>query len=101
MRDRKGRLRLDLGGLVVKAIDQGEERHVSSGPAVHGSMANSALGIAPLPERQAGRGHFVFGPTIRTFEDHHGFTPSDRDNLLSEQNFSLHTPAVRAFKLVD
>jgi hypothetical protein len=29
------------------------------------------------------------------------FAPSDGDNLLSEQNFGLHTPAVRAFKLVD
>jgi hypothetical protein len=64
-------------------------------------MANSALGIAPLPERQASRRHFVFGPAIRTFEHHHCFTPSDRDNLLSEQDFGLHTPAVRAFKFVD
>jgi hypothetical protein len=27
--------------------------------------------------------------------------PSDGDNLLSEQNFRLHIPAVRAFKFVD
>jgi hypothetical protein len=64
-------------------------------------MADSALGIAALPERQAGRRHFVFGPAIRTFEDHHCFTPSDRDNLLSEQDFGLHAPAVGAFKFVD
>ena len=101
MRNPESRLGSDIGCFVFKGIHERKNRHVSGGPAVHGSMANSALGIAPLPERQAGRGHFVFGPTIRTFEDHHGFTPSDRDNLLSEQNFSLHTPAVRAFKLVD
>jgi hypothetical protein len=29
------------------------------------------------------------------------FTLSDGDDLLSEQNFGLHTPAVHAFKLVN
>jgi hypothetical protein len=77
----EGSLRLDIGCLIVKGIDQCEERHVSGSPAVHGSMANTALGIAPLPERQASRRHFVFGPAIGTFEDHHSFTPSDGDSF--------------------
>jgi hypothetical protein len=64
-------------------------------------MANMALGIAPLPEGQASRRHFIFGPAIRTFEDHHSFTLSDGDDLLSEEDFGLHTPAVCALKLVD
>jgi hypothetical protein len=64
-------------------------------------MANTALGIAPLPERQASRRHFVFGPAIGTFEDHHSFTLSDGDNLLSEQDFGFCAPAVEAFKPVD
>jgi hypothetical protein len=92
---------LDFGCPIVKGINQCEERHVSSGPAVHGSMTNLALGIAPLPERQASRHHFIFGPAIGTFEDQHSFTLSDGDKLLSEENFGLHTPAVRAFKFVD
>jgi hypothetical protein len=97
----EGRSRPGIGGLIVKAIDQCEEWHVSGGPAVHGSVADSALGIAPLPKRQAGRRHFVFGPAIGTFEDQHSLVPSDGDNLLSDQNFRLHIPAVRAFKFVD
>jgi hypothetical protein len=64
-------------------------------------VANSALGIAPLPERQAGRRHLVFGAAIGAFEDHHCFAPSDRDKLLPEQDFGLHTSAVRAFEFVD
>jgi hypothetical protein len=64
-------------------------------------MADPALGIAPLPERQAGRRHFVFGPAIRTFENHHSFTLSDGDSLLSEQDFGLYPPAVRAFEFVN
>jgi hypothetical protein len=97
----EGRLRLDIGYLIVKGIDQCEERHVSGGPTVHGSMANMALGIASLPEGQASRRHFVFGAAMGTFEDHHSFTPSDGDDLLSEEDFGLHTPAVRAFKFVN
>jgi hypothetical protein len=65
------RLRLDIGCRVFKGIDEREERHVSGSPAVQGSMANLALGIAPLPERQASRRQFIFGPAIGTFEDHH------------------------------
>jgi hypothetical protein len=57
-----------------------------------------ALGIAPLPERQASRRHFVFGPAIGTFEDHYSFTSSDGENLLSEKDFGLCAPAVQAFK---
>jgi hypothetical protein len=51
------------------------------------------LGVASLPEGQAGRRHFVFGPAIGTFEDHHSFTPSDGDNLLSEEDSGLHVAA--------
>ena len=97
----EGRLRPQIRGLIVKGIDQCEERHVSGGPAVHGSMTNLALGIAPLPERKASCRHFVFGPAIGTFEDHHFFTLSDGDSLLSEEDFGLHAPAIRAFKLMD
>jgi hypothetical protein len=97
----KGRLRPQIRGLIVKAIDQCEERHVSGGPAVHGSMANLALGIAPLPERKASCRHFVFGPAIGAFEDHHFFRLSDGDNPFSEEDFGLHAPAIRAFKLMD
>jgi hypothetical protein len=43
-------------------------------PAVHGLKANLALGIATLLERQTSRRHLIFGPAIRTFEDHHHFT---------------------------
>jgi hypothetical protein len=64
---------LDVGGLFVKGIDEREDRHVSGSPAVHGSIANMALGIAPLPERQPSRRHLIFGLAIRTFEDHHIF----------------------------
>jgi hypothetical protein len=95
-------------------------------------MANIALGIAPLPERQASGRQFIFRPAIRTFEDHHGFTlrlwslvqrstlhepthqnpdqhtksaqmrrASGGDYLLSEEDFGLYTPTVRAFILVD
>jgi hypothetical protein len=49
-----------------------------------------ALGVASLPEGQAGRRHFVLGPAIGTFKDHHPFTPSDGDSLLSEEHFGLH-----------
>jgi hypothetical protein len=62
---------LDIGCLVVKGIDERKERHVSRSPAVHGLMANMALGIAPLPERQASCRHFVFRQAIGTFKDHH------------------------------
>jgi hypothetical protein len=60
-----------------------------------------ALGVASLPEGKAGRRHFVFGPAIGTFEDRHSFIPSDGDSLLSEEDFSLHVAAVRAFKFVN
>jgi hypothetical protein len=60
-----------------------------------------ALGVASLPEGQAGRRHFVFGPAIGTFEDHHSFTPSGGDSLLSEEDFGLHVAAVRAFQICE
>jgi hypothetical protein len=63
-------------------------------------MANMALGIAPLSERQASRRHFIFGSAIGTFEDHHSFTRSGGNYLLSEEDFSLYTSAVGAFELV-
>jgi hypothetical protein len=94
-------LRLDIGSSLVKGIDQCEERYVSGGPAVHGSKADMALGVASLPEGQAGRRHFVLGPAIGTFKDHHPFTPSDGDSVLSEEHFGLHGAAIRAFKFVN
>ena len=39
-----------VGYLFHKGIDESEERHVSGSPAVHGSMAHMALGMAPLLE---------------------------------------------------
>ena len=92
---------MDIGCPDVKGIDQREERYVSGGPAVHGSKADMALGVASLPEGQAGRRHFVLGPAIGTFKDHHPFTPSDGDSLLSEEHFGLHGAAIRAFKFVN
>jgi hypothetical protein len=92
---------LDIGCPIVKGIDQREDRYVSGGPAVHGPKADMALGVASLPEGQAGRRHFVFGPAIGTFEDHHSFTPSDGDSLLSEEDFGLHVAAVRAFQICE
>jgi hypothetical protein len=73
-RDPESRLASDIGCFVFKGIDERKNGHVSGGPAVHGSMANMALGIAPLQERQSGRRHFIFGPAIGTSEDHHRFT---------------------------
>ena len=92
---------MDIGCPILKGIDQREDRYVSGGPAVHGPKADMALGVASLPEGQAGRRHFVFGPAIGTFEDHHSFTPSGGDSLLSEEDFGLHVAAVRAFKFVN
>ena len=59
---RERRLRLDIVFCVLKGIDERKERHVSGSPAVHGSIANMALGVAPLPERQASRRQFIFDP---------------------------------------
>jgi hypothetical protein len=94
-------LRLDIGSPIVKGIDQCEERYVSIGPAVHGSKADMALGVASLPEGQAGRRHFVFGPAIGTLEDHHSCHTSDSDSLLSEEDFGLHVAAVRTLKFMN
>jgi hypothetical protein len=63
-------------------------------------MANMALGIAPLSERQASRSHFIFGSAMGTFEDHQSVTRSGGNFLLSEEDFSLYTSAVGAFELV-
>jgi hypothetical protein len=37
-------------------------------------VANLALGIAALLERQARRRHLILRPAIRTFEEDHGVT---------------------------
>jgi hypothetical protein len=74
VRDPESRLGSDIGCFVFEGIHERKNRHVSGGPAVHGSMANMALGIAPLQERQSSRRHFIFGPAIGTSEDHHRFT---------------------------
>ena len=87
--------------LALRRIHEREAGHVSGIPAVHGSAANLAGGIAPLLERQVSRRQLIFGPAIGTFKDHHPFTPSDGDSLLSEEHFGLHGAAIRAFKFVN
>jgi hypothetical protein len=97
----RDRLSLDGRCRVFKGADERKERHVSRIPAVHGSVTDTALGIAALPERQTSRRHFVFSPAIGTFEDYHSSTPSCSDYVLSKEDFGLYSAAVRAFKLVD
>ena len=65
---------MDVGRLTLGCIDEHEDRHVSGIPPVHGFVANLTLGVTPLLERQISRRHLIFGPAIRTFEDHHRFT---------------------------
>src|ERR1700751_4148230 len=67
-------LSLDAGRLALGRIHEGENRHVSGIPAVHGLATNLALGVTALLERQISRRHLIFGPAIGTFEDDHGFT---------------------------
>jgi hypothetical protein len=64
-------LSLDGRCSVFEGADERKERHVSGIPAVHGSVTDTAPGIAPLPERQTSGRHFVFSPAIGTFEDYH------------------------------
>ena len=72
--DPEVKLRPDIGCLAVECLHEREDRHASGIPAVHGLVTNFALCIAPLPERQTSRRHFIFGPAVGTFEDDHGFT---------------------------
>ena len=44
-------------------------------------MANLALGIAALLERQASRRQFILGPAIGTFEDHHSYYAPTVDDV--------------------
>ena len=67
-------LRLDVGRLALGRIHECEDGHVAGIPAVHGLMANLALGVTALLERQMSRRHLIFGPAIGTFEDDHRFT---------------------------
>ena len=62
------------GLFVADRIHQREDRHVARIPAIHSLVANLALGIASLLERQTSRRHLILRPAIRTFEDDHGFT---------------------------
>ena len=55
-------------------IHKRENGNASGIPAVHGLVANFALCIAPLRERQTRRRHLIFGPAVGTFEDDHGST---------------------------
>jgi len=87
------RLPSDGGGPVFRGGDERKERHVSGIPAVHGSVTNTALGIATLPERQMSRRHFVFSPAIGTFEDYHSFhTVRQRLSVFERGLLSLASP---------
>ena len=66
-------LRLDVGRLALGRFHECEDGHVAGIPAVHGLMANLALGVTALLERQTSRRHLILGPTIGTFEDDHRF----------------------------
>jgi len=67
-------LRRDVGRLAVGCLHEGEDRHISGIPAVHGLVTHFALCIAPLLERQTSRRHLIFGPAVGAFEDDHRFT---------------------------
>ena len=45
--------------------------HFSGTPAVHGSVANLAVGIAPLLEKEVSHRQLIFGRAIGTFEYRH------------------------------
>jgi hypothetical protein len=59
-----------MSDVSLGCIHEFKHGHVLGIPAVHGLKANLALGIATLLERQTSRRHLIFGPAIRTFEDH-------------------------------
>ena len=52
-------------------IHEREAGHVSGTPAVHGSVANLTVGIAPLPEREVSHRQLIFGRAVGAFEYRH------------------------------
>lgn len=62
---------VDQPVLDLRRIHEREAGHISGTPAVHGSVANLAVGIAPLLEREVSHRQLIFSHAIGTFEYRH------------------------------